>query len=63
MKINELFSKGEIITSRTVWAVMFGNYEPSEIDSLWDTEEDADKRAAQLDGDWRVFQMGVFKFN
>lgn len=30
------------------WAVRFSNYEPAEIDSIHDTEEDARKRCAEL---------------
>ena len=31
-----------------VWAVVFGNYEPPEIDSLWTTEARAEERAQEL---------------
>ena len=38
----------------TVWAVVYGNYSPYEVDSLWDTKAMARKRADKLGGDWRV---------
>jgi hypothetical protein len=49
----------------TVWAVMYGNYEPAEIDSLWATEELARRREDELDaapgstGMWRVVPWTV----
>lgn len=43
----------------TVYAVVFSNYEPTEVDSLWRTQESADKRADELDGDWRVVPWRV----
>lgn len=45
----------------TVYAVVFGNYFPRELDSLWKTKEMADTRADSLDGDWRVVEMTVFE--
>lgn len=32
----------------TVWAVQYSNYEPMEIDSLWSTQELAEKYAEKL---------------
>ena len=43
----------------TVWAVVFGNYSPREIDSLWTNSELADKRAEALGGMWEVAPMRV----
>jgi hypothetical protein len=33
----------------TVWAVVYGNYEPTEVDSLWATEELAKRRKDEVD--------------
>lgn len=51
----------------TIWVVVFGNYEPSDggwwfhlrVDSLWATKELAQKRADELDDDWRVVEWMV----
>lgn len=54
----------------SVWAVVYGNYEPAEVDSLWATEELARKelarkREAALDkaagsaSMWRVVEWSV----
>ena len=45
----------------TIYAVVFGNYYPREVDSIWLTEELANKRAEQLEGDWRVVTMTVYE--
>lgn len=40
-----------------VWAVVFGNYEPQETDSVWETKELAQRRARKLNfpvGEWTV---------
>lgn len=42
-----------------VYAVIFSNYEPSEVDSLWASKELAQARADELDGYWRVVPMSV----
>lgn len=49
-----------------IWAVVYGNYEPAEVDSLWATEDLALRREEKLDeaadGDmsmWRVVQWKV----
>lgn len=43
-----------------VYAVVFGNYEPSETDSIWTTEALAEARVEQMDGyDWRVVPVEV----
>lgn len=48
-----------------VWAVVYGNYEPPETDSLWTTEIAAQKRADDLDeaddlgAAWRVMAIEV----
>ncbi len=47
----------------TVWAVVYRNYEPTEVDSLWATKELALRRVAELnnaivDG-WNVVQWTV----
>lgn len=44
----------------TVWAVIFSNYEPTEVDSIWSTKERAEERAEELDdGMWRVIAWEV----
>lgn len=42
-----------------VWAVVYSNYEPAEVDSLWATQELAEKRAAKLEGMWDVTEWTV----
>lgn len=46
-----------------VWAVVFSNYSPAEIDSLWTTEEEASKRRDELNekssGMWQVAPMSL----
>lgn len=43
----------------SVWAVVYSNYEPAEVDSLWATEELANIRLSQLLGDWTVVEWAV----
>jgi hypothetical protein len=43
----------------TVWAVVYGNYRPAEVDSLWQTEALARRRADDLGGDWHVTEEAV----
>lgn len=43
-----------------VYAVVYGNYYPLEIERLFITEELAKKHAEQLDGDYRVVRMKVW---
>lgn len=45
--------------SFVVYAVVYGNYYPQEIDSLHDTCTLAVKRREELDGDWWVDTMEV----
>lgn len=47
------------VTVPVVWAVVFSNYEPAEVDSLWAVEELAETRAGQLDHGWEVVRMYV----
>lgn len=43
-----------------VYAVQFGNYDPPEVDSIWDCRECAEKRANDiLSGQWRVAEFDV----
>lgn len=43
------------------WSVHYGNYFPREVDSTWDTKEEAEKRADELNGEtdtmWRVEEI------
>lgn len=39
---------GDAPAALTVYAVEYGNYSPAEIDSLWATQELADRRVARL---------------
>ena len=41
-------------TRFAVWAVVFGNYSPDEVDSLWNTKALAQRRADELGSEWRV---------
>lgn len=42
-----------------VYVVAFANYDPSEVESIWATKALADRRAEELDGDWRVLAWPV----
>ena len=47
---------------KTVWCVIYGNYFPREIDSIWATREDALARAEELNNDdfaWEVVEWEV----
>lgn len=46
-----------IPTTREVYAVTCGNYEPAEVDSLWLTREGAERRASDLGSSWDVVPM------
>lgn len=52
----------------TVFAVIYSNYNPDEVDSLWTTEVEAQKRANELNesdrekghsGNWHVIPRAV----
>ena len=51
----------------TIYAVIFGNYFPREVESLWEVKEDADKEKQRLCelptsgecGMWEVTEMWV----
>lgn len=43
----------------SVWAVVFSNYEPAEVDSLWTTEDRARERADELGDGWTVTEWEV----
>jgi len=47
------------MSTRNVWAVVYGNYGPPEVHSLWETEELAQKRADMLGSPWRPEQWVV----
>jgi len=55
----EVAGRKRRVMAREIYAVVFGNYFPRETDTLWSTEELAEERAEQLDGDWRVVPMLV----
>lgn len=42
-----------------VWAVVFSNYDPPELDTLWNSEAAAKARVDKLNGDWNVVEMTV----
>lgn len=42
-----------------VYAVQFGNYDPAEVDSIWDCRACAEKRASELGGMWEVSVFDV----
>jgi hypothetical protein len=49
---------------RRCFAVVYSNYEPLEVDSLWDTEEKAESQVKYLNRDplgsaWRVQEMEI----
>lgn len=43
-----------------VWAVVYGNYDPFEVNSLWHTEARAKQRASELQGDYRVIEWEIY---
>jgi hypothetical protein len=45
--------------SARVYAVVYSNYSPAEIDSLWARREDAEAHAESLDGPWDVQEWTV----
>jgi len=47
--------KGEEPT--TLYLVVYGNYYPLEVDSIWSTKEAAYERADKLGGMWGVAEM------
>jgi hypothetical protein len=42
-----------------IYAVAFSNYDPIEINSLWWTKSDADKKAIELGSGWEVIQISI----
>lgn len=42
-----------------VYAVVFSNYEPAEVESLWETMEDAEARASALGSPWEAQEWDV----
>jgi hypothetical protein len=43
-----------------VWAIVYGNYDPPELHSLWESEELAEAVRAQLDDEaWQVIERHV----
>jgi hypothetical protein len=42
-----------------VFAVVYSNYEPTEVESLWSTSEKADKRVEVLGSPWNVVEMKI----
>lgn len=42
-----------------VWAVVYSNYFPAEVDSLWKTKEKAEERAEELQGEWHAQEWEV----
>jgi len=44
------------------YAVVFMNYYPLEVDSLWDTRKGAEKRIEELTKDWGVCEMEIRSF-
>lgn len=59
--LRKILDKVDPVGPTEQWVVRFGNYEPAEIDSTWDTEEEALQRIDELEletGDlgsmWRV---------
>ncbi len=58
-----------VMTPKTVWCVVYGNYSPREVDSIWATKDDALARADELrkeTGDdnwdiemWRIQDYGM----
>jgi hypothetical protein len=53
----ELEEKSEIISK--CFAVVYSNYFPSEIDSLWRTQAEAEMRCKELDGPWNAVEMKI----
>jgi len=47
----------------TAWVVVFSNYYPAEVDSIWKTKELAEQKADELQGDWHVQEWTVQETN
>ena len=47
------------MSTRSVWAVVYGNYGPPEVDSLWETKELAQKCANTLGSPWTINEWPV----
>lgn len=43
----------------TVWAIIYSNYEPNEVHSLWATKDLAEQHIPDDDGDWRIIAWTV----
>jgi hypothetical protein len=46
---------------RVVWIVKWDSYRPVEVDSIWEEEADARKRADKLGGSWEVACMDLYE--
>jgi hypothetical protein len=44
---------------KTVWVVVYSNYDPNEVDSLWETEKLAERRVAMLGRGWKAVEWEV----
>ena len=41
------------------FAIVYSNYFPREIDSLWSTKEKAELRLKELSSEWRIVEMEI----
>lgn len=46
-----------------VWVVVYGNYFPAEVDSIWKTKELAEQKADELQGEWHAEEWTVREVN
>jgi hypothetical protein len=42
-----------------VWAVVYSNFDPQEVDTLWETEELAKRRVGMLSEGWKAVEWPV----
>lgn len=47
--LRRILDKVDPVGPAEQWVVRFGNYEPAEIDSIWDTEEEANARLTEIE--------------
>jgi len=43
----------------SVWLIVYGNYEPAEVHSIWKTKERAEQECDRLGGPWHVEEWEV----
>jgi hypothetical protein len=49
----------QIRNNKTIYVVRYSNYDPDEIESIWDCKECAEQRATELGGMWEVGTIAI----